>query len=247
MTPPRRAPTLPVRGSPRYEIVDVSSPSSPRETVKKRWLAGLLGFLLALGGAGLLRAWGVEILLEEAGRGARQVSAWLEPLFEETEEQPIEEEPEGRAGWALEADPGDTSEIRGDARVRGVRSRVTEGKPVPSEFAFIPARSVLSWAERQKIPRVRARAATRDLPAGLEIEGGASWISLLEEGDRLIAIQGVPVADRESALTLILEERARRNRTLTATFVRRVQGKPARFSIVIEQPYLEEEAAPRGF
>lgn len=103
---------------------------------------------------------------------------------------------------------------------------------------------VLSWAERQLVPRGIHRSAYGDLPAGIELSNVAALGIGLSEGDRLLSVDGVPVTERAQVIGAVLSARSRRAEQMTATLARRTTKGVKRFTVVVEQPYPEDLGAP---
>jgi hypothetical protein len=104
-------------------------------------------------------------------------------------------------------------------------------------------RIVLSWAEKQLMPRGIHRPAYGDLPAGIELSDVASLGIGLLDGDRLLTVDGVPVAERAQVIGVVLGARSRRAETMRAGLVRRTSEGVRHFTVVVEQPYPEDVAA----
>lgn len=112
--------------------------------------------------------------------------------------------------------------------------------PPPSPVVTMKADVVLSLAERRAVPRGAFRAASGDLPAGIEILDGAGLGIGWFPGDRLIAVGGAPVLDRAQIIRAVLQERARRAPVIAATLARRTREGVATYQVLVEQPYPAE-------
>ena len=116
--------------------------------------------------------------------------------------------------------------------------------PTPAPVVNLRGDVVLALAERGAVPRGVFRAASQDLPAGIEIlDGGGLGIGWYP-GDRLILVGGVPAVDRAQVIRAVLQERSRRAPVITATLARRTREGVATYQVLVEQPYLPLEADP---
>ncbi len=112
--------------------------------------------------------------------------------------------------------------------------------PTPQNVRANRAR-VLGWANGQVVPQGRTAAASFGMPAGIELfQVGALGLGLRDR-DRLIAVDGLPVASRADVVVATLGARGRQQHVIVATLVRNTESGPVQFQVAIEQPYLSEE------
>lgn len=119
-----------------------------------------------------------------------------------------------------------------------------EGEPPiapPPASSRASKESVLAWANAQFVPRGRSVPASHGMPAGIEVfDVGGLGLGLVER-DRLIAVDGVAVGSRSEVVAAALAARGREQEVIQATLMRRTAEGPQRFTVTIEQPYLEPE------
>jgi hypothetical protein len=116
--------------------------------------------------------------------------------------------------------------------------------PTPTPVVILRGDVVLGLAERGAVPRGVLRAASGDLPAGIEILDGSGLGIGWFPGDRLIQVSGVPAVDRAQVIRAVLQERAKRAPVVTATLARRTREGVATYRVLVEQPYLSGESVP---
>jgi len=122
------------------------------------------------------------------------------------------------------------------------RKKAAPAKPAPAapKSIFVPASRVLAIAESGARPRGKPVPATARRPAGLKLSGvSALGIGLLD-GDVLTEAAGAPALDSAAVIQSVLRARARRAKTISGTCYR----GDARFSLVVEQPYLPPGSKP---
>ncbi len=199
------------------------SPRISKKTVLKFGAVVLSGLLSALALRGwltervLLRSRALAQLVAELELSRAEVAeseAALREFAEQTEPPAVVREAEGSAPRALRAHA-----------------------PLPTAPVAVSEFDVRSWARVGVVPRARVRTAGDGLPAGLEVDGGSDWIPGLENGDRLIAVDGQPVTERERLVQLVLEARGRGQAAIAATFARRTNRGVQNFKVIISQPY----------
>jgi hypothetical protein len=210
-----------------------------------RWRRASWPVLLALAVGVLLL--GRELLvrgtLARAGSGARQLAeVSREVLPDPNPTQGLRRE---AFFWLLapEADdrPGVSSPSAGDRASPSSPSSPRLG-PVPAPVVSLSSSVVLGLAERGAVPRGKAVPASPELPAGIEIIDGAALGIGWHPGDRLVLVDGVPVADRAEVVRRVLEGRARRAPVVTATVARRTKSGVFTYRVLVEQPYPIVEA-----
>ncbi len=94
------------------------------------------------------------------------------------------------------------------------------------------------------MPQGRSRGAEYGLPAGIELSQVTGLGIGLLDGDRLVAVAGVPVQSRAQVISQVLAARGRREQSIVAQLVRRTAQGPAAFTVIVEQPYLVLPQAP---
>jgi hypothetical protein len=150
--------------------------------------------------------------------------------------------------WFDEGVVGTNLEANADADANeasvptGEQPQVPHGRrlgPVPQTVTLSQAQ-VLSLARGSGTPRGASRSAAGALPAGIEILDGQGLGIGWFPGDRLILVAGVPVADRGSVISRVIELRSSHVPLITATLARRTPDGVRLFEVHIEQPYLED-------
>lgn len=108
----------------------------------------------------------------------------------------------------------------------------------------VSAEQVLGWASGRMMPVGRSREAGFGLPAGIELSSVAGLGIGLLDGDRLVAVGGVPVTERSQVVSLVLAARGRHEPQLVASLWRRTALGPRAFSVVVQQPYASPPMPP---
>jgi hypothetical protein len=102
---------------------------------------------------------------------------------------------------------------------------------------YVPAATVLRLAQAQVMPRGVAVGPFGARPAGIRLLGvGALGIGM-RDGDVLTRVLGAPVSATGEVVGRVIAARGRRAREISGEFWR--DGAPC--SIVVEQPYLDEQ------
>lgn len=157
--------------------------------------------------------------------GAHTVDRLLEALLFEggDETQEPETEPGGAGG--------------GSGGAPTARPRGPLVGPVPrTPSVLITESDVLELAANPgRLPRGAPRAAGV-LPPGIEILGGGALGIGWAPGDRLIAVGGTPVSDRQGVVRLALAARARGEARLGATVARLTPLGVRTYEVIVEVP-----------
>lgn len=133
--------------------------------------------------------------------------------------------------------PGALGAPRGEKR-QPARARPAEAR---GGGLRVSARQVLSLAERRAMPRAVAVPADGRHPAGLKLLNVSGLGVGMRDGDILTRVAGAPALSTGAVVELVLRARARQAPEISAEFWR----NGARWSLVVEQPYLTRGSAPR--
>jgi len=193
------------------------------------------------------------LLREQIERRAFAVAlhsmAVLGVLVKEPKAPPPDEEeflpllsPFGEASPAQPDQPGASAHAlhrnrRTDPRLRADQKWMAPPILPPPVNHHASEERVLSWASTRVMPQGRTREAGFGLPAGIELSSVAGLGIGLLDGDRLVAVGGVPVSERAQVISLVLAARGRHEPQLVATLFRRTTLGPRSFSVVVDQPY----------
>jgi hypothetical protein len=173
-------------------------------------------------------AWGSEI-----GQRAAALAPYVTPTRDALPEPlPVLETEEHDV--ALEASvPG----------VRSGRSASARGKKRPSNKVngiFISRGTVLRLANGAAMPRGALVPAVGGRPAGLRLSGVSALGIGMRDGDVLTQVLGASVASAGDVIQRVIAARARHARDISGEFWR----DGVRWSLVVEQPYVDEPAPP---
>ncbi|GEM_PF-1935654 len=204
-----------------------------------------LGFFLAFGLRGLV----VERALRVALRSLDSVSRHLPKSS-----KPSLVDPQFFSDWptepaTLKGEPvalvGQSVVGSGKQKNSPSLAKVPSYKPEPKSVR-ISSKNVLKLALAGVMPQGRMRPPERGMPAGIELRAVAPLGLGLLDGDRLVAVDGVPVRERGQVLQAVLAARVRGDRETRAQLVRVTVQGPQAFFVVVEQPYppLEAEVQP---
>jgi hypothetical protein len=183
-------------------------------------------FSVALHAVRLLGIWVKEPPVPPADEG--EFLPLLPPLGEASQSQPGQARATPRAPRGLR---------RGDQNPRTHQKWVAPPiLPLPVS-QHVSDEQVLGWASARVMPAGRTREAGFGLPAGIELSSVSGLGIGLLDGDRLVAVGGVPVTQRAQVVSLVLAARGRHEPQLVASLWRRTALGPRAFSVVVEQPY----------
>ncbi len=181
---------------------------------------------LALGSLSARAAdsWGVRVgaALADLAKALPQHSTTAEPAFVDEPEE------------ALSASPT-TEPARSKTGAKG-------RKPTPARSGgvFVSAATVVRLADARAMPQAVPVAAKAPRPAGLRLVGVAGLGIGMKDGDVLTEVLGTPVRSVGQVIQLVIQARGRREARISGRFWR--AGLP--WTVVVEQPYLENPASP---
>lgn len=96
---------------------------------------------------------------------------------------------------------------------------------------------VLAWANAGMIPSGVVRPRDEQMPAGIELLNvGALGLGLMD-GDRLVTVDGAPVASRADVVGAVLSARGQGRLEMRAGLARLTEAGTKRFVVVVQQPY----------
>lgn len=218
-----------------------------------------IAVFLFLGGALAIQRWILAQAVRASVSAMKEIDSRLPPESSTDPEEDIFF-PLFPFGHGVEAspDPASAEEPNPEAAVspgakRVATSKARRGGVAAAKVPWVPpvgptpqstratAETVLGWANSQLVPRGRTVSASFGLPAGIELFGaGALGLGVLD-GDRLVAVDGVPVTDRGEVVSIVLAARLHERKEVVASLARRTESGVELYSVVLEQPYLSEE------
>jgi hypothetical protein len=181
-------------------------------------------------GQALADRWGTTI-----GREAADAAVHLVPTPAAPEPLPVDEEraPEAEPDESIATSPGAKAKAAG-------KRKGGKGAGAPAKVGvYVNAATVMRLAQAQVMPRAVAVGPLGARPAGLRLIGVGGLGIGMRDGDVLTKVLGAPVSASGEVISRVISARARRAREISGEFWRNGQA----CSIVVEQPYLEEEPA----
>lgn len=206
-----------------------SPASAPSRALSPRLKRGLVLFVCALSlAAGVVFLRG--FLLERATERALAALLAFDALKRSSEEIP--------------ESPGPSIETE-DTELEPAEILFEEGKPTSKrartpDTISVPPATVLAWIRGRKVPRGRAVGASPWLPAGISVQGISRYGLGLVESDRLVAVDGAPVADPSAVISAVLGALGRGASQITGSFVRATQSGPRTIRLIVHFPDAEE-------
>jgi hypothetical protein len=177
-------------------------------------------------GQALADRWGTAIGREAAAAAVRLVPT--RPPAPLVEESSLAAELDESIARAPAPGKPPTAAERKAGKRRGPPARVG---------VYVSAATVMRLAQAQVMPRAVAVGPLGARPAGLRLVGVAGLGIGMRDGDVLTRVLGAPVSGTGEVISRVIAARGRRAREISGEFWR--NGAPC--SIVVEQPYLEEE------
>jgi len=179
-------------------------------------------------GQALADRWGTAI-----GREAAAAAVHLVPTPAPAP-APIEEE----STLAVELDESIARPPDGGKPPTAAERKAGKRRGPPARVGvYVPAATVMRLAQAQVMPRAVAVGPLGARPAGLRLIGVGGLGIGMRDGDVLTRVLGAPVSATGEVISRVIAARGRRAREISGEFWR----NGAACSIVVEQPYLEEE------
>lgn len=116
----------------------------------------------------------------------------------------------------------------------------TRHKGGVSRSVSVPAGQVLGWVRARAVPKGRSVPPTWYLPRGVEIRGATAFGVGLSERDRLVVVDGQPVASGGDVIEAVLRAVGRQAPATTGIFMREAEHAVVTTTVVVQFPGWDE-------